>query len=213
MVIGYIALFVPTVFWILACVRSSFWRHTLVTASCILILLIWGQAVLSLKGWALLAGLMLSIVGDFFLSYRKNRQAWYAGGIGCFFGAHVLFLLFSLFHGINLPVAGILFALITIACLVYYRLSLRPTLPSTGFRALVLLYILVSAASFALAVSLQGNWIIRIAYAVAIGLILFSDILISQADFLNNRKLSRLIIPTYLAAHLLITVAGLAVVQ
>ena len=209
---GYIALLIPAVLWILACIRSSFKRHTQVTAACILILLIWGQAATSLKGWSLLTGLMLSIAGDFLLSYRKNRQTWYAGGIACFFGAHVMFLMFSLFHGIDLTRALILFSLITIACLIYFRLSLSPALALAGFRALVLLYILVSAASFAFAVSLQGDWTIRAAFSVAIGLILFSDILISQTDFLNKKKHARLIIPTYLAAHLLITVAGLAAV-
>lgn len=210
---GYIALLIPAVLWILACIRSSFQRHTLVTASCILILLIWGQAASTLKGWALLTGLLLSIAGDYFLSYRKGRQTWYAGGIACFFGAHVMFLMFSLFHGIDFIRGLILFALITIACLVYFGLSLRPALASAGFRALVLLYILVSAASFAFAVSLQGDWIIRVAFSSAVGLILLSDILISQTDFLNKKKHARLIIPTYLAAHLLITVAGLAAVK
>ncbi len=210
MVIGYIALLVPASLWILACIRSSFWRHTQVTTACVLILLVWGQAASSLKGWALLTGLILSIAGDFLLSYRKNRQTWYAGGIGCFFGAHIMFLMFSLFHGIHLPGALIFFTLITIVCLVYFMLSLRPALSSVGFSALVLLYILVSAASFAFAISLQGSWIIRISFTLAIGLILISDILISQTDFLNNKKHAQLIIPTYLAAHLLITIAGLA---
>jgi uncharacterized membrane protein YhhN len=213
MSIGYIALIVPATLWILACVRSSFQRHTQVTASCVLILLIWGQAALSASGRSLLAGLMLSIAGDFFLSYRKGRQTWYACGIGCFFCAHVMFLLYGLFQGILLLNAMILFILITTACLIYFIKKLRPVLSSIGFRALVLLYILVSAASFAFAMSLQGNLITRISFPIAIGLILFSDILITQTDFLYNKKHARLIIPTYLAAHLLITAAGLAAVN
>jgi uncharacterized membrane protein YhhN len=207
---GYAALLLPVGLTVLAIRRSSFIRHTLVTASAGLILMLGGGLPFISTGWPLLAGLLASIIGDFFLHYRKGRQTWYGLGIACFFLAHLLFLLFCLMHSSLGWLTWISMAVLLAGYLAFYRLRLVPAVNAVPLRVLMLLYILISSACFSASLGLTGALLLRLAMPLAVGLILFSDTLIACKDFLGQPRGAGLIIPTYLAAHCLMTLAGLA---
>ena len=71
--------------------------------------------------------------------------------------------------------------------------------------AAVLVYLLISCFSLGAAVGIRaGRWI-RWPYVLGIFLILFSDTIISFREFVGYRELDFLILPTYYAAHIIIT--------
>ncbi|HNU98716.1 MAG: hypothetical protein KA191_00850 [Verrucomicrobia bacterium] len=63
----------------------------------------------------------------------------------------------------------------------------------------------VSCIGLAAAVGLEQSGHIKGLYVAGIGLIVFSDTLISFSEFLRRRELNAWILPTYYLAHLCIT--------
>lgn len=155
---------------------------------------------------ALIGALAFSAAGDWFLSHRAGREAWFIAGIALFFVAHLGYLGYALHHGrLHRGALGMLL----LVFVPYFILALRPAIPSPVLLAAVLLYLLISCVALAAAVGLRLPTPSRAAYIAGIGLIVFSDTLISFNEFLRYRKFNYLILPTYYAAHLAVTWAAL----
>lgn len=151
---------------------------------------------------SMVAGLLLSLVGDYFLATRSGHPHHFEAGIASFLLAHLCFLRYALWNGrihlLTLAVTLLMFV-------PYYGLALIPRTPDAVLRVAVLLYLLVSCVGFAAAMGMQvaapGRWF----YRIGIGSLVFSDTLISFSEFLHYRLLNRLILPTYYLCLLGIT--------
>ena len=91
------------------------------------------------------------------------------------------------------------------AFLVFFALLLYPAIDDTILKLAALIYLLVSCLSLGASVGIKADPIIKWGYAFGIFLILFSDTIISLAEFLGYHKFDLLILPTYYLAHISIT--------
>ena len=92
-----------------------------------------------------------------------------------------------------------------VAFVPYFGLALSPPIGSRVLWIAVLLYLLISCVSLAAAVGVkQAGWV-KGFYVAGLGLVVFSDTVISFNEFLRYRALNGWILPTYYLAHLAIT--------
>lgn len=150
----------------------------------------------------LAAALVLSAVGDWFLSNRNGRESYFLAGIGFFFGAHLGYLICALAHG---RLERITLATIGLGLVPYYLVLLYPRLRGGSLAIAVLLYLLVSCAALAGAAGMRLPAVLKSAYVAGIALLVFSDTVISFREFLRFHALDFLILPTYYLAHLCVT--------
>lgn len=156
--------------------------------------------------WGLMAALVFSAAGDWFLSNRAGRETYFLAGIGLFFCAHLGYIGCALAHGrFHRVVLGALL----VAYVPYYLLWLHPVMRSSVLALAVVMYTLVSCLALAAAAGMEAPRGLKAAYVGGIGLIVFSDTLISFSEFLQYHALRALILPTYYLAHLCVTWAAL----
>jgi uncharacterized membrane protein YhhN len=149
-----------------------------------------------------MAALVLSAVGDWFLSNRGGRESYFIAGIGFFFGAHVGFLKYAWRQG---QLNRLVLAGLCLVYLAYYVLALRPVIVSPVLAAAVLGYLLISCLALSVACGLRLPLSLKLPFIAGIVLIVFSDTLISFNEFLRWRQWSWLILPTYYLSHICIT--------
>ena len=168
----------------------------------ILLLLHFKKVQPSKDTWLIIGAFLFSIAGDWFLSHMDGDSMMFTKGIALFFLAHVGYLLFALNNGkIKWRFTSILLA----AFLVFFALLLYPAIDDTILKLAALIYLLVSCLSLGASVGIKADPIIKWGYAFGIFLILFSDTIISLAEFLGYHKFDLLILPTYYLAHISIT--------
>ena len=85
----------------------------------------------------------------------------------------------------------------------YFLLRAMPRMPKS-LRLPGALYTAISVAGFACAL-MTGS----ACYAVGIGLLLFSDTMIAENDFLGNHRVAALILPADYLCHILVTLSAL----
>lgn len=152
--------------------------------------------------WALVAAFGMSMVGDFFLSNRPGHAHFFEAGIAGFFVAHLGYLGYALRNG---GLHRLTLAVLLVGFVPYFGLALSPAIGSWGLWIAVLLYLLISCVSLAAAVGLkQASWV-KGFYVIGLGLVVFSDTVISFNEFLHYRELNGWILPTYYLAHLAVT--------
>jgi uncharacterized membrane protein YhhN len=213
MIFLYFSFLIPLFLAIFA-VRTDFYPlKAMVTLSCMGIILYAGTVLNGSIKYAqfILAAFALSIGGDYFLSMRgdeKGKKAHYfLYGIFFFFLAHGGYLLFSANEG-SLKLSA-LFILITLFTL-YYFLRIYPRIEQLSLKIAVYLYLLISCFSLALVLGFNGSLFTKFCLVTGIGLILFSDAAIGETVFCKNESWSKWILPTYYAAHMVLTL-GLVV--
>jgi uncharacterized membrane protein YhhN len=154
--------------------------------------------------WALIWAFVMSMIGDWFLSNRSGREHYFEAGIGAFFLAHVGYLGYALMkgrlHRLSLGVLLLIFV-------PYYRMWLAPAIEGAMLNAAVFLYLLISCVALAAAIGMSQGGAIKWLYVAGIGLVVFSDTIISFKEFLSYHGLNALILPTYYLAHLVITLS------
>jgi hypothetical protein len=164
-----------------------------------------GPEMIPALGW-LIAAFVLSAGGDWFLSHRSGREAFFVAGIGLFFGAHAGFLRFAWCRGrLQAAVLGACLALYV----PYYLVWLRPAASSRLLAISVLAYLLISCLVFSVAAGLKRPPAVKWPFVAGIGLILFSDTIISFKEFVGWSAANWLILPTYYLAHLCIAWSAL----
>ncbi|NCB07233.1 MAG: lysoplasmalogenase [Bacteroidia bacterium] len=200
----YLLLVIPVVMAVLALNHFGFFFKSGSAGAgiLILILLYFKKLKFQKDTWMIMLAFLFSIFGDWFLSNRHGDQGRFIAGIAMFFIAHVGYLAFALMNGkLNRRVTGIILS----AFLLFYFGVLFPSFSEKILMAAVLVYLLISCFSLGAAVGIRaGRWI-RWPYVLGIFLILFSDTIISFREFVGYRELDFLILPTYYAAHIIIT--------
>ncbi len=200
----YIILLVPIIFTVLAIMRFGFFFRAGVSASCVFILLWMPDKFAENSLRMVIAALIISIGGDWFMSHVGDIPARFIYGICLFFVAHICFLGFCLKNGrINF---WILLAIL-IPYLIFFFIVLSPTLTYTILYVAVLLYLLVSCFSLAAAAGLRLPSMTRWYFITGIGLLVFSDTMISLKVFTGCDHVGFLILPTYFASQIFITLS------
>jgi uncharacterized membrane protein YhhN len=151
-----------------------------------------------------IAALLVSIGGDWFMSHTSGLSIGLLYGICLFFIAHLSFLCFCLKNGrINL------FVLLPVLAgyLVFFFVALLPALSMPIMLVSILAYLLVSCFSLAVATGLRLPSATRWIFSLGICLLMFSDTIIALRRFVGYTDLSFLVLPTYFSSHLFITLA------
>jgi len=203
---------VPFVFSVLAYQGFGFVYKAAVTLSCLLIIgLGWKSTSKKHKEtWLIVAAFVLSIVGDWFLSNKGQRFQMFAAGIGFYFLAHVGYLTYALQKGSLHK----LFTFVLLSFyLLFFALVLWPAIDNAVLLFAVLGYLLISCLSLGAAINLNESSITKTAYFFGVALILLSDTIISFKEFTSYQSLNFLILPTYYAAHMVISFAVVKAVK
>lgn len=144
-----------------------------------------------------------AMVGDALLSLRAGRVSWFIAGIAAYFVAHLGYLAYALPRGRPHRLTLVLGLTAFVA---YVVLKLGRHVPEPALRGAVVAYGVVSCVSLAAAVGLRQPRLSKTLFIAGIGLLVFSDTLISFNEFLGNRAWNGWILPTYYLA--LIAIAG-----
>jgi hypothetical protein len=156
--------------------------------------------------WPVVVAFGFALVGDAFLSTRAGRVGWFVAGIAAYFVSHVGYVTYALPRGrLNRPTLGLALA----AFLSYALLRLGRHVPDPVLLGAVIAYGLVSCLSLAAAVGLRQPALPKTLFIAGIGLLIFSDTLISFNEFLRYRAWNGWILPTYYLALLAVTGAVL----
>lgn len=149
----------------------------------------------------LFAGLLASVVGDWFLAHTQDKPELYACGVIGFLAGHLLFIVHAARH-MRFSAAALAIALaLTVGYGFYMARRILPRTPGL-LKIPLSLYALVSLGSIACAM-MTGNPL----YIAGIALLVFSDTMIAENDFAGNHRAKYLILPTYYLCHLLITLS------
>ena len=167
----------------------------------------------------LAAALFISCIGDYFMAHKGSKEWMYLLGIAGFFLAHVVFIahsllqvLFAAHEGLVLGVVprtlytreGLLTgAILALWFTPYLLLRVIKKVPKL-LKIPVVLYTFISITGLACAV-ITGNPL----YILGIAMLLFSDTMIAECDFVGNPKTGRLIMPTYYLCHILAALSAL----
>jgi hypothetical protein len=153
--------------------------------------------------WPVVVAFGFALLGDAFLSTRAGRVSWFVAGIAAYFVSHVGYVAYALPRGrLSRTTLGLALA----AFLSYVVLKLGRQVPDPVLLAAVIAYGLVSCLSLAAAVGLRQPALPKALFIAGIGLLVFSDTLISFNEFLRYRAWNGWILPTYYLA--LVAVAG-----
>lgn len=192
---------VPLGLFVLKCLRSKYIYSPLITLSCMLIALISGAHARMF----MCAAFVFSVIGDFFLTHKGISKDSYLYGIGGFFLAHAGFLIYALMNAKIRPFSVWLAFVLMLPYGIYLIRKLIPALPSLPMQVAVTAYMLISIFVFSCAFSMTGAALKKLSFIIGIGMILFSDTLISLSDFLGYRKWDRFILPAYYLCHILVS--------
>lgn len=202
----YFLFLLPFIFAVLATMGFGFIYKAAVTLGCLFILfLAYGSKIVRSKDTIYITlAFVFSIIGDWFLSNKGDNFLMFAAGIGLYFLAHTGYLVYALKN-------GSLNKLFTFAILAvflgFFVLVLWPAIDDPLLQVSVLLYLLISCFSVGASINLKFSTVTKWCYFAGIALILFSDTIISFKEFTPYQELNFLILPTYYAAHMLITFA------
>jgi len=200
------SIIIPVICAILALAGGGYIPHVGVPVACMLIILLLCRREYRPTAWLLIAALAFSIAGDWMLKHRGGDTMRFVYGIALFFVAHAGFLVFCLRNG-QIKILWLLALLAGYGLLFIFGLA--PAINDSALLAAVLLYLLISCFSLAAAAGLRFNCTSLWLFVAGIACIVFSDTLIALHEFMHTAKwlYHTLMMPTYYAAHILITAA------
>ena len=197
-------LLVPVIFTVLAVKGYGFVYRAGVSASCAIIVWFMIKAFNDKSKWYLIAAFLVSICGDWFLSHTGDIPVRFIYGVCLFFLAHVGFIVFCLNNGrMNWYVLSVMLT----GFLIFFFVALFPALSQPTLFIAILAYLLVSCFSFAVATGLRLTPATRLCFSFGIALLVFSDTLIALKNFVGHKEVGFLILPTYFASHIVMTLA------
>jgi hypothetical protein len=173
-----------------------------VTLGCAILLLL---SEFRAASYCMIAGLLASLAGDYFMGHRYGKMIRYVYGISGFFVAHIFFVLYGAKGFALRPWAIVLGIVLLAGYSVYLKARILPHVREMPLRIAITCYMLVSVLALFFALSMQGTVFERILYILGIACIVFSDTVIGETDFVGTQGIAKLIMPTYYACHILIT--------
>ncbi len=201
---AYIALFAAVMCAVLRCALGRYVFSALTTLLCALAVSASGGVPAKVP---LIAGLLVSIVADWYLAHQNAGDNMFLYGVVGFFAAHGLFAWYALRRfSYNLP--ALVIALVLLAgYAVYLLVRLMPRVED-GLKVPVLLYMIVSIVSLYFAMSMNAPIWERVLYIAGIAAILVSDTMIGEGDFAGNKAADKLLLPAYYLCHVLISLSA-----
>lgn len=201
---------VPVAFALLRLLTRKYVFSALTTLSCAALALVPALKAGTVPEWRSLilpTALVVSAVGDYFMAHKGGRPEIYQLGIAGFLLAHVLFIVHSCAQW--RPSGGILLVGIALFAVygVYLALRALPGIPG-ALKLPAALYALVSVAGFALSL-MTGDPL----YILGLALLMFSDTMIAEHDFVGTRWAGALILPTYYLSQLFVALSASHLVQ
>ena len=187
---------VPVLCAVLRLVTKKYIFSALTSLTCAALIILFGHLPSSPF---LFAGLMASVVGDWFLAHTGGKPELYACGVGGFLVGHILFILHAA-QRIHFSAAALV---VTVVLAVVYGIYMvRRVLPGTPelLKLPLVLYALASLTGLCFAM-MTGS----ILYIIGIAMLVFSDTMIAEDDFAGNHRVKGLVLPTYYLCHILIT--------
>ncbi len=202
----YLLLIVPIILSYFANNSYGFFFKAAVPGSCAVILAILYRKKLKTSPdiWFLIGAFVFSIAGDWFLSNKGDSFMMFSAGIGLYLIAHLGYMGFALLNG---RIHKIFTAVLLSGYLLFFFLRLFPAIDDTVLMVATLLYLLISCFSLGAAAGTNLNFIVKWGYFLGVALVLFSDTIIALYEFTGYRELNSLILPTYYAAHIVVTFA------
>ena len=193
----------PLAFCLLRLLTHRYICSALITLSCAVVVAVAGPGG---DGWLVVAALIVSAAGDWFMAHQGLNPNNLLFGMAGFAVAHVLLIAYAArafaFDGRALAAVLLLGAL--------YALYLaRRVFPGVEARLKPAIagYALVSLAGLFFALCRGVPLGEKALYALGIVCILFSDTMIAESDFVGRKQAGPLILPTYYTCQLLITVS------
>ena len=156
----------------------------------------------------LAAGLVSSVIGDWYLVHQNGSDKRFISGVVFFFIAHCLFALRSMTR-FSFDLKALVVAVILIVLLSFYYLFRLVRSLSDNIKVPIILYILISIASLYFALSASTVKSAHLVCALGIALILFSDLMIAESKFMRRASAEKLVLPTYYACHVCLAVSAL----
>ncbi|MDR1723485.1 MAG: lysoplasmalogenase [Tannerella sp.] len=201
---------VPVICAVAALNGGGYLPHVGVPVTCILLVAFLCGREVRRTNWMLIAALLFSIAGDWMLKHRGGDEMRFIYGIALFFIAHVGYLAFCLRNG---RIKWLWLTALLVGYGLFFALMLVPAIRGMEMRIAVLLYMLISCFSLAAAPGLRFSPAARWLFTAGIACIVFSDTLIALYEFPGKAQwlYAHLMMPTYYAAHILVTAAVLAV--
>lgn len=203
----WIALLVPIAAMFLGLKTKKFTWNCVLTLSCAAIILCTKRGAVM---YPLVAALIASVVGDFFMARKSGRPMWYVYGIVGFLLAHLGFMWYSASRFAGSPRIYIAGAALVGMIVWYLAARVLPKIKDNKIlRAAVGVYSVVSALSVVFAAGLQGtNQFETLLYGVGVACIAFSDTMIAENDFVGNKEWANFIMPTYYLCHILVAASA-----
>ena len=200
----FAVLLIPVLFAVFAVKGWGFIFRAGVSASCAIIVWFMMRQSTGHGKWYLIAALLISIGGDWFMSHIRGVPVRFIYGVCLFLVAHLGFIGICLKNGrIN---RYVLFPLLT-AYLIFFFVALRPAISHPVEFIAILAYLIISCFSFAFATGLRLTFPTKLIFSFGIALLVFSDTLIAMKNFVGHKDFAFLILPTYFASHIVITLA------
>lgn len=202
----FLPLLIPLVMAILAVAGYGFIYKAAVPGTCAIILLLLFRKLLKARpdNWFVIGAFLFSIAGDWFLSNKGDSFMMFSAGIGLYLIAHVGYLLFALRNG---RMAKLFTLVLLVGYLLFFFVKLYPALDDTILLIAVLSYLLISCFSLGAAYGILLAPVVKWSYFAGVTLVLLSDTIIALNEFISYDALNFLILPTYYAAHIIITYA------
>jgi len=186
---------IPACFALMQLKTHRYIFSALTTLSC--------AAVALLNAPTMAAALFVSFIGDYFMAHKGKSEFKYLLGIAGFLLGHLVFIAHALLRAQHVREGLLAAAVLALWFTPYLLLRVIKRVPKL-LRIPVLMYTFVSIAGLACGV-MTGN----LAYILGIAMLLFSDTMIAESDFVGNRSTGRLILPTYYLCHILVTLSTL----
>jgi hypothetical protein len=140
------------------------------------------------------------------MAHKGKNEVLYLFGIAGFFLSHALLIVYALNameHHRFVSAALICGAVLATLFSVYLALRVMKKTPKL-LQLPVAVYALISIVGFACSIA-YGNG----CYILGVACLLFSDLMIAENDFVGNKKVGFLILPTYYLCHLLVTLSAM----
>ncbi|MBE5808405.1 MAG: hypothetical protein E7317_08710 [Clostridiales bacterium] len=160
-------------------------------------------ALVIVRAPVMAAALAVSAAGDWFMGHKGDNEGLYRMGILCFLLAHVIFIAYALTRVKTVAVPLAVGAALAAGYAVYLGTRVFGCVPAL-LKIPVAAYSVISLIGFTCALMTKDPL-----YAIGIGLLLFSDTMIAEHDFVGNTSAGLLILPTYYLCQMLVALSGL----
>lgn len=202
----WISLLIPIAGMFMGLRTGKFMWNCVLTLSCAAIVVLTNRGMPMLP---LVAALLLSVVGDYFMAHKSGKPMWYIYGISGFLLAHLGFMWYALSRFEGSPRIYIAGAALLAMIVWYLAARVLPKIGDMPMKIAVSAYAVISVLSLIAASGLKGTTPFEtLLFSIGIAMIAFSDTMIAENDFVGNKEVFGYIMPTYYLCHILVAASA-----